>query len=332
MIKHIFKLYSQKFILSLLMVVTILVFSSCGITGNAANEIPKETNNKMEAYFCPKDDCGNVMEEMVMNATSSVHCALFDLDLKNIISAFSQKSKAADVRIVMDDTNNERQIKGSAVRFDTSSQLMHNKFCIFDNERIVTGSFNPTQNDNFRNNNNMLVIYSRQLSRNFESEFDELWSGKFSSGKKSKNTRFILNGNRVENYFCPEDRCEEKIIIEIKKAKSSIYFMSFSFTSEAIAENLAKKRGIDTRGVIDASQAGSKYSVHKKLQDAGISVKKDNSKYKMHHKVFIFDNETVATGSFNPTLSGNSRNDENLIIIHDREIVNEYLKEFESLY
>ena len=331
MIKHIFKLYSRKFILSLLMVVTILVFSSCGITGNVAKDIPKETNKRMEAYFCPKDDCGNVMEKTIMNATSTIHCALFDLDLKNVINAFSQKSKTADVRIVMDDTNNQKQIKGNAVRFDTSSQLMHNKFCIFDSERIVTGSFNPTENDNFKNNNNMLVIYSRQLSGNFESEFEELWNGKFSSGKRSENTKFILNGNKIENYFCPEDRCEEKIIDGIKNAKSSIYFMSFSFTSENIADSLVKKKGIDIRGVVDSSQAGSQYSVHKVLQDAGINVIKDNNKYKMHHKVFIFDNETVATGSYNPTLSGNARNDENLIIIHDKEIANEYLKEFDSL-
>jgi len=52
----------------------------------------------------------------------------------------------------------------------------------------------------------------------------------------------------------------------------------------------------------------------------------------MHHKVFIIDNETVATGSYNPTESGNSRNDENLLIIHDKEIASAYLEEFQRIF
>ena len=48
----------------------------------------------------------------------------------------------------------------------------------------------------------------------------------------------------------------------------------------------------------------------------------------MHHKVFIIDNETVVTGSMNPTGNGNSKNDENILIIHDSEIAKQYAEEF----
>ena len=67
------------------------------------------------------------------------------------------------------------------------------------------------------------------------------------------------------------------------------------------------------------------------MQDAGIGVIKDKNKYKMHHKVFIVDNETVATGSFNPTSSGDEKNDENVLIIHDRNITSYFLAEFNSI-
>jgi len=52
----------------------------------------------------------------------------------------------------------------------------------------------------------------------------------------------------------------------------------------------------------------------------------------MHHKVFIIDGKTVITGSMNPTGSGNKRNDENMLIIHNEKVVNKFLEEFEDLW
>ena len=44
------------------------------------------------------------------------------------------------------------------------------------------------------------------------------------------------------------------------------------------------------------------------------------------------DNETVITGSYNPTANGNQNNDENILIIHDKEIAAQYDKEFERIF
>lgn len=107
--------------------------------------------------------------------------------------------------------------------------------------------------------------------------------------------------------------------------------MSFSFTNEDIAEALITKNNLDIRGIVDSGQASSRFSQFKKLQEFGVGIKKDSNKYKMHNKVFIIDNQTVATGSFNPTLSADTRNDENLLIMHDKKIADAFLKEFESL-
>ncbi len=51
----------------------------------------------------------------------------------------------------------------------------------------------------------------------------------------------------------------------------------------------------------------------------------------MHHKVLIIDEETVITGSFNPTKNGDEGNDENVLIIHDKEIAKKFLGEFNYL-
>ena len=331
--KLIFKLFYLRIFLGTYFVILIFLLSGCNlITGDAVEQIPKETNKNPEVYFCPKEDCGKIYETEIKSANSTVHCALYDINLKNVISSLAQKSKSADVKIVMDNSNYKEQIKGDGVRFDDDNQLMHNKFCVIDDSVVMTGSFNPTDNDNYHNNNNVVVVYSTVLANNYEDEFDELWNSKFGKGIKVKTPILFVNDIKLGNYFCPEDNCASHIIELIKDANNSIYFMAYSFTNEKIADALVKKGKLDVRGIFDTGQSSNEFSQFKRLQDFGIEVKKDKSKYKMHHKVFIIDNETVATGSFNPTLSADTKNDENLIIIHDKKIADEFLKEFDTLW
>ncbi len=332
--KLIFKLFYSKAFFALNFMIIAIFLSGCvpQITGKITKQIPKEIAKNPEVYFCPKQDCSKVFENHISLANSSVYCAFYDIDLKNIINALASKSKIIDVKVVMDSSNYKEQIKGEGVMLDDNKQLMHNKFCVIDNSIVITGSFNPTYNDNNNNNNNVVVIYSTALANNYQNEFYELWNEKFGNGDSVEYPNLYINNIKIENYFCPEDKCANNIIDLIKNAKSSIYFMSFSFTNEEIADALIMKYGLDVRGIFDSGQSSSKFSQFKRLQEFGFEVKKDTNKYKMHHKVFIFDNQTVVTGSFNPTLSADSKNDENLIVIHDKNIAKAFLNEFDSLW
>src|SRR3989344_6457261 len=108
---------------------------------------------------------------------------------------------------------------------------MHNKFCVVDNEKLLTGSMNPNFNGVNKNNNNLLLIQSKYLAENYEAEFKELWQGIFKKGDPVKYPLIELSGISIENYFCPEDHCAQQVAAELKQAKRSIYFMAFSFTS-----------------------------------------------------------------------------------------------------
>ncbi len=302
------------------------------LVSGCAPKIPSEINENIEVYFCPRQDCGKFLEEKIRSADNSIHCALYDINLRNVIDALSDKSKHADVKVVIDADNNKSQIKGDGLRLDHNNALMHNKFCVIDNEIVTTGSLNPTENDNFKNRNNFVVVHSEFLAKNFEDEFLELWN-KNSANKKARHPSVVINGILIENYFCPEDNCALHVIDSIKNARQSVHFLSFSFTNGDIADALIRKNGqIEIKGVVDSSQSSNKYSQHERMQDFGIEVKKDNEKYKMHSKIFIIDNSTVITGSFNPTQSGDERNDENIIIIHDKEIAKLFLKEFDEIW
>lgn len=295
-------------------------------------QIPRETGPEPAIYFCKKDNCSRGLEEAIALAHSTAHCAFYDLDLANIIGALSKKSKEIEVRVVLDDESYEGALSGPGVVVEDRPSRMHNKFCVLDASYVFTGSFNPTSNDNDINDNNAILLSSVYLSGNYEQEFSELWEGKFSAGERVLHPLFQHNDMLVESYFCPEDECEERISHLISKANSSIHFMVFSFTSKTIADAILYNANAKTMGVFDSSQAGSKYSQYHRLSGFGVFVKKDKGKGKLHHKVFIIDNETVITGSYNPTGSGSNNNDENILVVHDKTIARMYLDEFNRLF
>ena len=344
--KLIFKLFHPIEIFLLLIVVTFLL-SSCvqSITGRAA-QIPNETSQNPEVYFCPADDCSKVFENHIKSANSSVYCAFYDINLGNIISALAKKSKIVDTKLVMDSSNYKEQVKGDGIMLDDNKQLMHNKFCVIDDGLVITGSFNPTYNDNNRNNNNIIVVYSATLAKNYQDEFNELWNGEFGKGEKVKYPIFYVNNIKMENYFCPEDCQSElsssinkdkalyKIIDLTEQAEKSIQVASFTFSNEKIADELikAQARGINVTILIESKQRNVMGSQYQRLKDFGLNIKLDGNKYNMHHKFMVIDGKIVVTGSPNFTLSGFNKNDENILIVHDKKIAKEFLEEFDALW
>lgn len=63
---------------------------------------------------------------------------------------------------------------GGKLYFSNGGSLMHNKFVIIDNERIITGSYNWTYNAEFRNNENIVLLSDPTLVEKFNEEFRNL--------------------------------------------------------------------------------------------------------------------------------------------------------------
>src|SRR3989338_3770045 len=219
----------------LILVIFLLGCNQLNFTGNTIKQPPpSETTLQPELYFCQKDNCTEALANLINSAETTAHCALFDLNLKEVITALAKKSYEADVKVVIDNDNNKGQIKGEGIKFDNNNQLSHNKFCVIDSNVVSTGSFNPTERDAYKNNNNLIIFRSKYLAENYEAEFQELWNGSFGKGEKVEYPIVYLNNDKIENYFCPDDKCSEQVISNLNSAKESIYFMVFSFTKEEI--------------------------------------------------------------------------------------------------
>lgn len=316
-----------KLVLSVLF---LLFLTSC-LPQNQKIESFVQDPGEIELYFCPKEDCETAFVNFLDSAQESIDCALFEIDLESVKQKLLEKSAKMSVRVVTDDQY-FKQFNYSFVKADKSG-LMHNKFCIIDGKKISSGSMNPTDNCAHKNNNNLLLIDSELLARNYQDEFQEMWNKTFKKGSKVIIPKIMLGNVSIQNYFCPEDHCAEKVKDELKKAEKSIHFMTFSFTNQGIANIILMKNleNVSIQGVMEAKQV-SKYSKFEQLLYHGINVMKDGNKYNMHHKVFIIDNKCVITGSFNPTAGGDKSNDENVLIICDEKLVQRFEEEFERVW
>jgi len=319
----------------------LFLLSGCNniLTGNVVTEY-YENNIRIEAYFCPKDDCSSIIKNNIDNAKKLVHCAFFDLDLKDLINSIGKKSYNADVKVVIDDNNYDNQIKGQGIKVAKSKQYMHNKFCVIDNNKVITGSMNPTDRGSNFNNNNLIIINSVHIADNYEDEFQELWNGVYASGKNVKYNKIDTNIGIIENYFCPEDCTFDnqggiyKILELIRNSENSVKIASFSFTHEALADELLKAdiRGLDVSVLIERKQRNGQGSQYTRLKDFGLNIKVDGNKYNMHHKFIIIDDKIVVVGSPNYSFSGFNRNDENILIIYNRSLALMFKNEFTRLF
>ena len=113
---------------------------------------------------------------------------------------------------------------------------------------------------------------------------------------------------------------------EIDAAKSSILIQAYSFTSVPIAKAIveAHKRGVHVEVILDRSQKTEKYSVADFLHNAGMPVLIDSEHAIAHNKIMIIDGQVVITGSFNFTKQAEQSNAENLLVIRDKILADQY--------
>ena len=110
--------------------------------------------------------------------------------------------------------------------------------------------------------------------------------------------------------------------------------MAFQFTLTdvgAIVESKASQ-GVVVEGIFETTGSNTRFSEFTSLACLGAAVRTDGNPFVLHHKVFIVDDTTVITGSFNFSDNARDQNDENLLIISDPDLAAQYTGEFQRLW
>lgn len=281
------------------------------------------------------------LTRLITSARSTLDGAFYRIDHPEIInSLIVAKKRGVSVRVVIDrgslsDPAITKLIDAGikVVSNERGPGLMHNKFLIVDERYVWTGSYNPTSKD-LEIDDNAIRIDSTILAERYKDEFNELFKGIFGMGEKTKTGRIYVGDIEIETYFAPEDNVKEKILREIRRAEKSIHFAYFTFSDEDYSNELIKvfQNGVIVEGIVDDTSSRGEEAI-KKIYNAGIRVIHSHPLGpSMHHKFMIIDMEKVITGSFNLTTAADKRNDENILIIHDRGLASAYYGEFKRLY
>lgn len=220
---------------------------------------------------------------------------------------------------------------------DYSAPIMHDKFFIFDRKTVLTGSANISNTDMSGFNSNVVILVnSTKIADIYSREFEQMYNGNFHKKKsKIKNTKEKINETDFSVYFSPKDKAiTTQVIPLIDNAHKYIYIPAFLITHKSLTESLinASKRGVAVKIILDATNTHDAHSKLKTLRQNGIQVKTENFAGKLHSKSIIIDDTYTIIGSMNFSRSGESVNDENMLIIKNRDITLFYKTFFQYLW
>ncbi|MGD8759167.1 MAG: phospholipase D-like domain-containing protein [Anaerolineales bacterium] len=284
------------------------------------------------------------LAEAIDGARYSVDAAIYNLDLWSVRDALiAAHRRGVAIRVVTDSDNLlEREIEdlqeaGIPLLGDRREPLMHHKFVVIDQLDVWTGSMNLTLNGAYRNDNNLIWVRSNRMAQNYTQEFEEMFAeDRFGalSLRDTPHPEIIVDDTRLEALFSPDDGVSARLVALLEQAQTSVDFMAYAFTSDAIAAAMIERAqaGVVVRGVIEQDQAGNPGSEYERLLGSGLEVRLDGNPRNMHHKVIVIDGRIVVTGSYNFSRSAEEFNDENILIVHNVEVASDYLVEFERIF
>lgn len=218
------------------------------------------------------------------------------------------------------------------------------------------------------NANSLIKIESPEMASVFNEEFFIMWGGEneesnpnFGVSKGYRGTsEFSVGSTGVKAQFSPTSRAHGweasvngLIGRTIEGAQSEVLMALFVFSDQNIANILEKKNesvsNFDIGLLIEPKFAYRNYS--EMLDLWGVALLDENCKYEegnrpwrapirragvpnitrgdlLHHKFAVVDRETVIVGSQNWSASANLQNDENIIVIKNKDIAEAYAREF----
>ena len=224
----------------------------------------------------------------------------------------------------------------------------------------MCGNYNNyDQKRDYNNRNDYRRIYSNDFKRNESNKipdrnlFSNYQENKYKYEQKSEEFKKMnfqnkkldlpqenkaekdLDNNRVQ-FFSPNDNNNiDDIIKKLESAKDSIDIAMYTLTNFRLINTILKcfDNKVRVRILLDYNMTQKYSSFLIELIINGIYIKtNDNPEESMHHKFVIIDNKFVLNGSLNWSEKGVIKNYENIIILDDEKIVQQFTTQFDELW
>jgi mitochondrial cardiolipin hydrolase len=145
----------------------------------------KDSLPRQEVLFSPGDECWQKLVELFEGAKGRVEVCVFTITDNRIVRAMlACQQRGVRIRVISDDEKandlgsdiDALQAAGIPVRMDNDPNHMHHKYAIFDQEVVVTGSYNWTRSAAQGNEENIVLLPDQSILCRFQHHFEELWT------------------------------------------------------------------------------------------------------------------------------------------------------------
>jgi len=140
----------------------------------------------LDIYFSPDDGVGANLLDLIDQAESSIYFLAYSFTSDSLGEAIRRRAAAGvTVKGVMETEQVQTNVgtefdafraAGLDVRMDGNAGLMHHKVIIIDENVVITGSYNFTNNAENNNDENLLVIYSPAIGGQYLQEFRRVFA------------------------------------------------------------------------------------------------------------------------------------------------------------
>lgn len=316
------------------------------------------SNLDFNIFFCKKlndsnsqNNCLDTLNNIFKNSNKNIKCSIYDLSSNKIKDTLVNNKNTNKIIITdLKRSSSSNSLVADLIldkntifyRNQDSINLMHNKFCLVDNNLFVFGSANFTSNGLLKNNNNIIIFNNALVSKDLEILFDNNSFVNNSISNKpinilnSKNYFYYINDlNYFYNFYFIKPynestkELENKISNLILDSNISIRCAYFTFTNNLFYNSLLSSKARNKEILLESKnyKTSNFYNTNYK----GIDLFLDKNKYNMHNKFCIIDNRYLITGSANFTQSAFYKNYESLLITNNSVLINKYNSYFNYL-
>ena len=135
----------------------------------------------LEIFFSPKGGCTSQIVKYISKTKVSLDIQAFTFTSAPIAKAvLDVYKKGVPVRIILDSDEATSKYSsatfftnmGIAIKIDKKHAIAHNKIIIIDQKRVITGSFNFTNQAETSNAENLLVINRPDIAKLYKDNFE----------------------------------------------------------------------------------------------------------------------------------------------------------------
>ncbi len=134
-----------------------------------------------KVFFSSQDHVEEKMTHLIDDSRSSIDIALFELRSPGLTRALNRaEGRGVLIRLVLDASHRQDDLFAGEVRWlggkhSGGHGVMHNKFALFDQSQVVTGSYNWTPGAEHANYENALLTDDPDVVHPYAREFELLW-------------------------------------------------------------------------------------------------------------------------------------------------------------